>query len=670
MRFFAIFVLACFCGASMAPVSAAPMALDDVFSLEIAADPQASPDGDTVVFVRRWMDRDNDRVAASLWSIELSSGALSPLTDRDGSASSPRFSPKGERLAYLSEGEVRMLWLESGRDARISQLEERPSGLSWSPDGKWLAFTQFVEEKNAAPVKLPGKPKGAQWAPAVSFIDQPIYRADGRGYLRSGHQQVFILPAEGGTPIQLTEGPYDHRDVVWHPEGSAVYFTANRSEQAYREPLLADIYRLELSSRQLSKVNDSPGVHGQVDISPDGKWLSWLGFEDRNLSHQANRLHLMPLAGGEVQRFGDDLDRHLLSYQWLPDSQGVVLAYDHHGKRHLARQGLDGARRVWVDDMGGTSFTRPYASGDFSITPSGGVVYTQAHPQRPAEIAHYEGADSRSLTRINADFLMAHDLGEVEELWLSSSVDERQIQAWLVYPPDFDPEQSYPLVMEIHGGPFLAYGPSFAAEVQLMAAAGYVVLYVNPRGSTSYGEDFANLIHHNYPGNDYDDLMDAVDAVIAKGFIDEDALFVTGGSGGGILTAWIVTQTQRFAAAVSAKPIINWYSFVLNADFYFFFSQYWFPGPPWEHADHYMQRSPISYVDQVTTPTMLLTGENDYRTPIAESEQFYQALHLRGVDTAMVRVPEASHSIAARPSHLMAKVAYILEWFGRYKPES
>ena len=253
---------------------------------------------------------------------------------------------------------------------------------------------------------------------------------------------------------------------------------------------------------------------------------------------------------------------------------------------------------------------------------------------------------------------------------MASSADGEKIQAWLALPPGFDAGQQYPLILEIHGGPHTNYGGRFSAEVQLYAAAGYAVLYVNPRGSTSYGERFANLIHHNYPSEDYDDLMSAVDAVVARGFVDEERLYVTGGSGGGVLTAWIVGKTDRFRAAVVAKPVINWTSFMLTADNAPFFSRYWFPAMPWEDQENYWRRSPLSLVGNVTTPTMLLTGESDLRTPIGESEQYYEALKLRGIDTAMVRLPGASHSIAKRPTQLMAKVAAILEWFSRYGPEA
>ena len=273
------------------------------------------------------------------------------------------------------------------------------------------------------------------------------------------------------------------------------------------------------------------------------------------------------------------------------------------------------------------------------------------------------------MTRLNDDLFGHKALGAVEELTVKSSAGGLPIQAWMVKPPGFDPSRKYPLLLEIHGGPFANYGDRFSAECQLYAAAGYVVLYVNPRGSTSYGAKFANEIHHNYPNQDYDDLMSAVDGALAKGFIDPDRLYVTGGSGGGVLTAWIVGKTDRFRAAVVAKPVINWVSFVFTADGGPFFYQYWFPGFPWDKPDDYIRRSPLFLAGNVKTPTMLITGEADYRTPASEAEQLYLALRLRKVDSVMVRIPGAGHLIANRPSQLIAKVAHILAWFDKYTPK-
>jgi len=281
-----------------------------------------------------------------------------------------------------------------------------------------------------------------------------------------------------------------------------------------------------------------------------------------------------------------ELDSSISGYQSDADSLGVYISYDHEGEGYIAYQGLDGERRQLVDDLGGLSYSRPYSGGDFSVANNDRILYTRADTTRPAELALVDGDKRHVLTDLNSDLFAHKTIGKVEEIWYTSSHDDKDLQGWIVYPPDFDKNKKYPLILEIHGGPHTAYASTFAAEVQLMAQAGYVVLYTNPRGSTSYGEDFANEIHHNYPSEDYNDLMDGVDAVIDKGFIDEDNLFVTGGSGGGVLTAWIIGHTERFKAAVVAKPVINWYSFVLTADAYNFFYKYWMPGLPWEHQDH------------------------------------------------------------------------------------
>jgi acylaminoacyl-peptidase len=272
------------------------------------------------------------------------------------------------------------------------------------------------------------------------------------------------------------------------------------------------------------------------------------------------------------------------------------------------------------------------------------------------------------LTALNEDVLPHLDMAPIEEFKVNSSHDGREIEAWVALPPGFTADGSFPLILEIHGGPFAMYGPTFAAEIQRYAAEGYVTVYANPRGSTGYGEEFAQLIDLAYPGNDYHDLMSVVDALIERNYVSPERLFVTGGSGGGILTAWIVGNTDRFAAAASVKPVINWTTMALAGDIGAFVARHWMRANPWEDRELYWRLSPLSLVGNVTTPTMVMVGEEDWRTPTWESEQFYGALKLRGVDTALVRVPGAPHYIAARPSRLIAKTDNIMGWFKKYDP--
>ncbi len=365
----------------------------------------------------------------------------------------------------------------------------------------------------------------------------------------------------------------------------------------------------------------------------------------------------------------EGLDRNIENMYWSNNGKLLYIQYSTEGNTEIASVDLDGNVEAICGDVGGLSIGRPYSGGMFTLAKNGEFVFTHSRPDHPADIAigNVNRKGSTKLTDFNKDLFGHKPTGAVEEIWFKSSYDNKDIQGWIVKPPSFDANKKYPLILEIHGGPFANYGDRFSAEDQLYASAGYVVLYTNPRGSTSYGQDFGNLIHHNYPGQDYDDLISGVDAVIEKGYIDTDNLFVTGGSGGGVLTSWIVGHTDRFTAAVVQKPVINWYSWTLTADGYTSMPKYWFPGLPWDNLEHYMKRSPISYVGNVTTPTMLITGEVDYRTPMSESEQYYQALKLMKVDAALVRIPGASHGIAARPSNLIAKVVNVLGWFEKYR---
>ena len=648
--------------------------LSDVFDLEYAADPQIAPDGERVVYARSFMDKMKDRRASRLWVVGSDGTGHRPITEPDVRASQPRWSPSGDRIAYVAatEGdgaEVYVRWMDTGQTARLTQLDASPSGLAWSPDGEHLAFSMFVEAPAEPFAKMPSPPDGADWAESPDVVTQTYYRADGGGYTEKGHSQLFVLDADGGTPRQLTDDPYDHGGApVWTPDGETLLLSANRHDDHRLDPLNSEVYAVDVESGDVTALTDRQGPDGSVAISPDGETIAYTGFDDREQGYQVTKLYAMNRDGSNRRLLTEGFDRDVQNPTFGPNGEAIFFQYDDEGSTKIGRITLDGDRSVVAEGVGGTSIGRPYTSGSFSLSETGRVAFTHATTQRPADVAvAAPGAEAQVLTSLNDDLFGQTPLGEVEAFTYTSSHDGRTIEGWIVKPPNFDPSKDYPLILEIHGGPFAAYGPVFSTEVQLYAAAGYVVLYTNPRGSTSYGQDFGNAIHHAYPSHDYDDLMSGVDAVVERGYVDEDRLYVTGGSGGGVLTAWIVGHTDRFRAAVSAKPVINWVSWALTADMYPYGVKYWFPGLPWNHMDHYMERSPISYVDEITTPTMLLTGTEDYRTPMSESEQFYQALKLQQVETALVRIPGASHGIAARPSQLAAKVAHVLEWFERHE---
>lgn len=647
------------------------MKYEDVFNLEFASDPQVSPDGQGVYYVRRSTDIMTDRVRANIWSVDLDGNNHRPVLSGTKQYYMPRFSPDGRRLAYLSnaEGSVQIYvrWLDTGATARITDLQNSPSGISWSPDGKYIAFTMLAPDAGPSFFKMPNKPKGAKWAGNAKVVDRMTYRFDGRGYLPEGFSHVFVVPADGGSPRQITSGDYNHTGrLAWLADSSAVIVSANRGADWETNPAGTELYAFALNGN-VRALTDRAGPDSNPVMSPTGDRIAYLGYDDRGLSHQHNSLYVMNADGSNIQNLTPNLDRGVSNVQWNRDGSGLFYSYDDKGKKLVAYTSLSGNGRIMTNKLGGTTLGRPYTSGTYVAMPDGRIVYTANRTDRPGDLAVVDRIGAvETLTDLNSDTLGQRNMAPVERIATNSSVDGRSIEGWLVKPADFDATKSYPLILEIHGGPHSAYGSGFSAEVQLMASQGYMVLYTNPRGSTSYGAEFANLIHHNYPSNDYDDMMDLVDATIAQGSVDEGQLYVTGGSGGGVLTAWIVGKTNRFKAAVVAKPVINWSSFVLTADISAMVTKYWFPDMPWNAPEHYWQRSPLSLVGNVTTPTMLLTGEEDHRTPMSETEQYYKALKLVGVPTAMVRVPGSSHTIAARPSNLVQKVGNILAWFEKH----
>lgn len=658
---------------SILPAFAAPpLAPIDVFALQWADSPVLSPDGSKLIYERQFFDHMKDVRRSNLWMLDSATGAAQPVTTGSVNDGQVAWSPDGQRIAYVSrdngKAQIYVRWLATGATARISQLEFGPSNLAWSRDGRTLAYTAFVPIESKPLATLPAAPKGAEWAPPATLIEQTLYRADGAGNLDPGHTHLFVIPAEGGAARQLTDGRYDVSGTpAWAADGKSLYVSANRDADVDFDPLESDLYQVNLADGALRRLTERDGPDQAPRLSPDGKQLAWLGFDDHGLSYANVQLSVMDLGNGRSRVLTATLDASVESAAWI-DARSIAIAFDRRGATEVARIDVaKGSLTTLASDYSGTAMGRPYTGGALSAA-GGRIAYTQGSAARPADVAVIAANGKvRRLTDLAGALLSQRELGRVEEIEFASSADQRKLHGWVVYPPAFDAQRRYPLLLEIHGGPFAAYGPHFAPEIQLYAAQGYVVLYMNPRGSTSYGAEFANLIHQNYPSQDFDDLMSGVDAVIERVAIDSDNLFVTGGSGGGALTAWIVGSTERFRAAVVAKPVINWFSHTLTADAYPFFARYWHPGMPWEHAEHYFRHSPISRVGKVVTPTMVIVGDSDLRTPVSEAEQFYQALRLRKVPSAMVRIPGASHAIGQRPSQMLAQVLNTAAWFERHR---
>jgi len=639
------------------------LTLDLLLDWESVAAPQISPDGSQIVYTRRWTDKVNDKFESDVW-IMNSDGSKNRFLVK---GSSPEWSPDGKRIAYMAAGQpsgnqIWVKWMDTAEETQLTRLERGASNLAWSPDGKRIAFTMNVPSKPAFTVRLPARPAGAKWIDPPRVIDRLDYRADGQGYRADGFTHIFVIPDTGGTPRQLTEGDYNHGAPEWTPDSQTIIFSGMRKPDAEYQRGDSEIYSLSVRDGSVKALTDRKGPDQSPVVSPDGRLIAYTGHDMSDDTYTVSKLCLMNIDGSNKKTLTGGFDRSPARPMWAADGSGVYFTTEDKGSDNLYFESINGGAPRQV-----TQGNQQLQVSSMARNGVCAAVLTSPHEPGDVVVFNLKQPSPRKLTAVNDDLLEGRSLGAVEEIWYDS-VGSKKIQGWIVKPPDFDPSKKYPLILYIHGGPHGMYGVGFNFEFQNHAAEGYVVLYTNPRGSTGYGQEFGNAINNDYPGKDYDDLMNGVDAVIKKGYIDDRNLFVCGGSGGGVLTAWIVGHTNRFAAAVSMKPVINWYSFVGTTDGSSWY--YNFKKLPWEDPSEHLRRSPITYVGNVTTPTMLIEGELDLRTPIEETEQFYRALKLRKIDTLMVRLPDEYHGFNAAPRHpsnRLQQILFLRGWFEKYK---
>lgn len=669
-----------------------PYQVDDLFRIEYPVDPRIAPDGEHVVFVREFTDLVDDRWHGQLWSVAVRDGEMRQLTDGHHYDSSPRISPDGRQVAFFSDRsgslQIYVKPLAAGKDEparRLSQLgdSEDPWGLAWSPDGKTLSFVarQLVDPPFAGLLSPP--PDGAEWAEPPRVIDRLVYRRDGRGYLDDGCERIYLISVDGGparratkaeecldeATIDLVNHERDGEAPVWTPDGRSLLTAANRRTETARRsrPLDLDLYEVDIETGDIRPLVQSDGLENLPAVSPDGTKIAFLGFVDRGMSYQVAELFVAKRDGSGVRSLTAELDRDVDCPRWSGDGGSIYFTFHDHGTTRIGRVELDGELTVVADGV--SDGYSAYDGGAFTLSADGRVAFTHSTTSQAGEVAVADSRPEsappiRRLTRLNDALVASRRLAAVDDIEFESA-DGITLQGWIVRPPTAGVEPS-PMVLDIHGGPFLNWGRRFDIEKQILASQGFSVLYINPRGSSGYGEDFANLIHQDYPGGDVGDLLAAVDLLVDRGEADPERLFVTGGSGGALLTFALLAETQRFRAAVAIYPLVNWTSFVLTSDYAPVALTRWLPGSPWEHPQHYLEWSPLWDVDRMNTPTLVVAGEEDYRTPVSEAEQIFAALQIRGVESVLVRLPETPHFAERRPSHYRARIAYGLHWFQRH----
>jgi dipeptidyl aminopeptidase/acylaminoacyl peptidase len=649
------------------------LTLDTFLDMETVSDPQLSPDGAQIIYTRGWVDKMNDRRESALWIMNADGSRNRFLVKGSGA----RWSPTGDRIAYTAQGEPRgtqlfVRWMDAeGASSQITRVEQAPSAHAWSPDGTQLSFTSLVEERNNWPIKLPKAPSGAKWTEAPRIVERLNYRRDRAGFVDNGFRHIFVVPAIGGTPRQITSGNFDHSGSDWTPDGKSILFSGLRVESDDYQWRESEIYAVDVVDGKIRQLTQRKGPDGNPSISPDGKRVAYTGNDFSRDTWVDSKIYVMNIDGSNPRLVSGDWDRSPAEMRWAADGSGVYFTAQNEGSQNLYFLSLGPTPGKVTPVTKGV-----HMLGVSDISSKGVVVGTLTTYKKPGDLVSFDisrrrntgetldQAAMKQLTAVNDDVLAGKKIGDVTEIWYTSA-DGMKIQGWYITPPDFNPSRKYPMQLHIHGGPHGMYGVGFNFAWQEHAANDYVILYTNPRGSTGYGSAFGNAIKNAYPSKDYDDLMAGVDALLAKGFVDPQNMFVTGCSGGGVLTAWIVGHTDRFAAASANCPVIDWLSFVGTTDGASWY--YNFEKLPWEDPTEHIRRSPLTYVGNVKTPTMLMTGVNDLRTPMPQTEQFYSALKLRKVPTAMLRFNDEWHGTTSNPSNFMRTQLYLRYWFDKYK---
>jgi len=700
-----------------APSTGRPLTADDLFAIQLVSDPRPSPDGSQVAYVVTRLDKEADEYRSAIWLVSTAGGDPVQLTGGTARDSTPRWSPDGSQIAFLStrpgepapetksdedadaadatsappdldqttdqpaakdgkpKPQVWVIRVAGGEARQITRQQHGTSSPVWSPDGRMLAFLSATD---------PDDDPERRWteAPPEQIADERIvtrlsYRYDGRGFFEHRYKHVWTIPATGGKATQLTGGDVDDDQPAWSPNGGRIAFVSNRTPLPERDVNeVSAVYVVPTTGGEPRCLTEGDVFFVEPAWSPDGSRLAFVGHTEPAAGFAKNlNLWTIPAGGGTPENHTAAWDRSFadvgmsdvnviaeLRPIWSPDGQSVAALAASDGTTHVYRVHL-ASGDVSAVTTGPRRVTAFAFAGDR-------LVATIGDASHPFELyaANADGSEERQLTDHNRAFLNEVALSPAEEIRFASQAGDLEIQGWVLKPPGFREGVKYPLILQIHGGPHAMYGHAMFHEMQLMAARGYVVLFTNPRGSTGYGEHFSGCTRGRWGEADMPDVLGALDAILERGYVDEARVGVTGGSYGGYLTNWIVGHTERFRAAVTQRCVSNFHSMFGTSDIGFTFGEYEFGGTPWADAEHLLRYSPISYVDRVTTPLLIIHNEGDLRCPIEQAEQLFTALKRLGREVAFVRIPEEDHNLSrtGKPSRRLARLHHLIGWFDNH----
>ncbi|RMH70382.1 MAG: S9 family peptidase [Gemmatimonadetes bacterium] len=656
---------------------------EDLYAFELISNPQISPDGAHVLFTAQRIHKKTEKKYTDLWIVPTHKGKPRRFTYGDWSDYSPKWSPDGQEIAFISnrgdekQPQIYVLPFYGGEARPITHLKGEFGSFEWSPDGKTIAFEFRKKDQEALEREKDDQKK--KLGIVARHYDRVFFKYDGYGYLPKERWHIWTVDVAKGKTTQLTDhAVYDENEPVWSPDGTAIAYFSNRSENPDFNPEMIDLFVMPATGGEARKIETFEGFKFFPAFSPDGKWIAFMGTEGKGQWWKSNRVWIVPADGSDRPQnvtanfdvnagkaITGDMTGNLgnMPLIWSTDSRHLYFQVSQHGIVTVNRIDRDGNHlETFIEAdgvIGGGTFDRTHQKVAY--------LYATLSDLGHIFVRDLKSAKTKKLTDFNTKLLNTLQLGNVEEIWYKGAADN-DLQGWIVYPPDFDPAKTYPSILQIHGGPFLQYAKTFPHEFHHQAANGYIVYYTNPRGSQGYGEEHARAIDNNWGGPDYDDLMAFAAVMAQKPFIDPERMGVTGGSYGGYMTNWIVGHTHRFKAAVTQRCVHNLISMWGSSDFNWAFQQEFGDVTPWEDMENLWRQSPAKYIGNCKTPTLVIHSEKDLRCAQEQGEQMYVALQKLGVDTELVLFPDEPHGLSrvGRTDRRVARLNHILRWFDKY----